>query len=243
MLGGRALAPPTAGMCETCTIRHSAICGALKIEEVSALNALARRRALSAGETYIMEGDAALDFGIVSNGVAKLVRGAEDGRAQIVGLLFQSDFLGSTLGEEDGAVEPNTIEAVTDLELCLFSRDRFQSLMHRFPSLETRLLRRAFDELRFAREWMVLLGRKTAEERVASFLLHVARRVQSRGCHPQESFEIPLGRAEIADFVGLTIETVSRQMTRLRKDEIVVFEGTRQIVSIDRARLTERAGF
>ncbi|MEL6551578.1 MAG: Crp/Fnr family transcriptional regulator [Pseudomonadota bacterium] len=228
--------------CEGCAIRHSSVCGALSGDEIAALNALARRKRLAAGETYLMEGDTAGDFGNITRGVAKLVRGAEDGRLQIVGLLFQSDFVGSGL-EGDAPEEASSIEAVTDLELCLFPRKPFQDVLARFPSLEHRLLKRALDELRFAREWMVLLGRKTAEERVATFMLHMARRLQTEGCHHRESFDIPLNRAEIADYIGLTLETVSRQMTKLRKDGIVVFEGAHHVQSIDHARLVERAGF
>ena len=229
--------------CESCAVRNTSICGALSFEELTELNAISRRKTLRAGETYSMEGDRINEFANIERGVVKLVRGAEDGRSQIVGLLFESDFLGD-FGKQDEALEqPNSIEAVTDLNLCVFPKERFEALLERFPTLEHRLLRRAFDELKVAQNWMVLLGRKTAEERVASFLLHVTEKMQNRGCHRTESFDLPINRSDIADYIGLTIETVSRQITKLRKDGVIVLEGTKHVVSVDHERLQERAGF
>jgi len=174
--------------------------------------------------------------------VAKLIHGAADGRTQIIGLLFPSDFICGTLGG-GASTEPHSIEAASELELCLFPRGRFERMLVKYPSLEKRLLERTLSELQLAREWMVLLGRKTAEERVASFILHVADKMSNRGCVPSSGFDLPLSRADIADHIGLTIETVSRQITKLRKDGVLTMDGTRHVRAVDRERLTERAGF
>lgn len=231
------------GICAACAVRHSGLCSALSTEERDDLTAIARRKHLSPGQNFVLEGDAPRDFANITDGVAKLVRGAEDGRSQIVGLLFQSDFIGGLPGTSADEVEPHSIVAVTDLELCLFPRPRFEVLLDRYPSLESKLLRQTLDELQLARDWMVLLGRKTAAERVASFMLHVARRLRNHGCRPSGSFELPLGRADIADYIGLTVETVSRQITKLRKDGIIELRGAKNITYVDEERLRERAGF
>ena len=106
-----------------------------------------------------------------------------------------------------------------------------------------KLLNRTISELQVAREWMVLLGRMTAEERVATFLLHVAEKMKNVSCKGQTSFDLPLSRADIADYIGLTLETVSRQMSRLKRDGIIQIAGTKHITFVDEDRLRGRADF
>lgn len=228
-------------LCADCAIRHSGLCGALSNSEINDLNSIATRRRLVPGQSHVFEGDTVRSFANVTSGVAKLVRGAEDGRSQIVGLLFPSDFIGGALSGQ--SKQPHAVEAVSALELCVFPRGKFEALLHAYPALELKLLNRTISELQVAREWMVLLGRKSAEERVASFLLHVAEKMKNVGCGGLTSFDLPLGRADIADYIGLTLETVSRQMTRLRKEGIIVIEGSKHVTFVDEARLRERANF
>lgn len=234
---------PTA--CDSCAIRNLSLCGALNDAEIAELNAISTRRKLTAGEVYAVEGDEATAFANVIDGVAKLVRGMEDGREQIVGLLFPSDFMGRTFGDGEARV-PYTVEAATDLELCTFNSAGFQRAIETHPALERKLLQRTLTELDAARDWMLLLGRKSAGERVATFLYHIARRCLTAGCEGSHggatSFDLPLSRSDMADFIGLTIETVSRQISKLRKDGIIVMEGTRHVASVDMDRLEERAG-
>ncbi|MEM9855299.1 MAG: helix-turn-helix domain-containing protein [Pseudomonadota bacterium] len=229
-------------LCASCAIRSTSLCGALSSVEIAQLNEISHRKVLAAGQLYTLGQDQTRDFANVVRGVAKLVRGSEDGRNQIVGLLFPSDFIGGTLKADD-AGEPYVIEAVSEVELCLFPRKRFTQLLDVFPSLERKLLERTLDELQVAQDWMVLLGRKTAQERVATFLLHAADKMANHGCQPSAQFDLPLGRADIADHIGLTIETVSRQITKLRKDGIIAMQGARTITALDRETLVDRAGF
>ncbi|MEM8774019.1 MAG: Crp/Fnr family transcriptional regulator [Pseudomonadota bacterium] len=229
--------------CAACSVRNSSLCGVLSDEEIADLNAIAHRKVLSPGQFHVLEGDKSREFANVTSGIAKLVRGAEDGRTQIVGLLFPSDFIGGSIGDTGNPLERQSIEAASELELCLFPREPFKKLMIRYPALENKLLERTLNELQVARDWMVLLGRKTASERVATFLLHVVNRMQNHGCHSSIGFELPLGRADMADHIGLTIETVSRQISKLRKDGILIMEGARHVVDVNKERLEERAGF
>ncbi|MEM9426957.1 MAG: Crp/Fnr family transcriptional regulator [Pseudomonadota bacterium] len=230
-------------LCADCTIRHSGLCGALTSNEIKSLNVIAARKRLTAGQTHVFEGDVTHSFANVTSGVAKLVRGAEDGRSQIVGLLFPSDFIGGTLGPSNVAPSPYSIESVSDVELCIFPKTKFEGLLHDYPSLEFKLFNRTMSELQVAREWMVLLGRKTAEERVATFLLHVSEKMENVTCKGSSSFELPLNRADIADYIGLTLETVSRQMSRLRKDGIIHIESAKHVTFVDKERLRARADF
>jgi CRP/FNR family transcriptional regulator len=163
-----------------------------------------------------------------------------DGRQQIVGLQFASDFIGRPYRDRS-AYE---VTAVNDVHLCTYDRGQFERLVQEFPGFERRLFENTLDELDAAREWMLLLGRKSAEEKVASFILMVSKRLESVGCQSGQAsgppkFELPITRAEIADFLGLTIETVSRQFSRLKAKKIIGLEGARTVVVIDAPHLEQ----
>lgn len=216
--------------CERCSVRTNAICGALPEAAASALNRIAHVRRIPAGQMlHGHQGDPGW-FGIIVSGVVKLVKTRSDGRQQIVGLLFPSDFVGRL---QDGRSDL-AAEATTDLELCCFPRSAFESLMQQHPSLERVLLRRVLDELDTSREWMFLLGRKSAREKVSSLIHFIAERTlrdQDLGASPKRAIEInlPLSRSEMADCLGLTIETVSREVHRLREHGTIETRGRRRV--------------
>ena len=208
--------------CENCAVRKQAICGVMDDVQIARLNQMARRRKLSAGQMIMSDEDNAEFFANIISGTVKLTKTLQDGRQQIVGLLFSPDFLGRAYARNN----PYFAEAATDVEICCFPHDAFEKLITEFPDLQARLFERTLDELDAAREWMLLLGRKTAEEKVASFLLMLAKRTMLVSClHKGENgecrFELPLTRADMADYLGLTIETVSRQLTRLKSRGLI----------------------
>lgn len=116
--------------------------------------------------------------------------------------------------------------------------------MKESPGLEHRLFKQTLNELDDARDWMVTLGRKSASEKVASFLLMIARNIDPAldPSAQSTSFDLPLTRADIADFLGLTIETVSRQLTRLRSDGVIRIENNRHVTVDNLNRLQRRSG-
>lgn len=222
--------------CDSCAVRHRSVCSALTRPEIERLNGMAHAKLLPPGAVILRDNEQSSYFANIVSGVVKLTKSLGDGRQQIVGLQFASDFLGRPFRTSS----PYSAEAVTDVHLCTFERQQFEKLAMEFHDLEHRLFENTLDELDAAQEWMLLLGRKTAEEKVASFLVMVARRMQSVGCHAAghvTRFELPLSRAEIADFLGLTIETVSRQFTRLKNDGHIAIEGARTVVVQDMDRL------
>lgn len=229
--------------CEQCSVRNRAVCAALREDELSELNRIARRKLVHAGETILSDQEPASFLGNIVSGVVKLTKTLADGRQQIVGLQFPPDFLGRAFS----AKNPYFAEAATEVELCCFQRPDFERLMSDHPDLEHRLFERTLHELDAAREWMVLLGRKTAEEKVASFLLMLANRSAMIGCADDETpnearFVMPLTRSDIADYLGLTIETVSRQITRLRVRGIIRPLDSRTFLVPNLELLTRAAG-
>lgn len=229
--------------CATCAVRNSSLCSALTDEELRDLHGISRRKTLAKGQFHAFEQGAQGDFVNVIGGFGKLIKSAPDGRQQIVGLLFPSDFVSNHSQSDLAACDTYMIEAASPLELCLFPRERFEGLLTRYPELAQRLLEITLDELSIARDWMVLLGRKSAEERVASFFLHVSKRMSAQSCSGAAVFDLPLDRSDIADHIGLTLETVSRQISKLRASGLITMEGTRRVVQMDVDGLTERAGF
>lgn len=228
--------------CDGCAIRHSAICDALSEAEIQSLNRIAIRRNIPKGKAILSEGENRTVFANIVSGVVKLTKTLEDGRQHIIGLLFASDFLGRAFRSDN----PYFAEAATDVQLCAFPAAEFERLLRAYPGFEHRLFRFTLTELDACQDWMLLLARKRADERVASFLLMIAKRAASVGCaHSANTlgrrFDLPLSRSEIADCLGLTIETVSRQLTLLRKQSVIELFGNREIFVPDLRRLQEIA--
>ncbi|ABG30914.1 transcriptional regulator FnrL [Roseobacter denitrificans] len=232
---------PNVKECVNCPIRHRAVCARCDTEELALLEDIKYYRSFSAGQTIMWSGDR-MDFvASVVSGVASLTQTMEDGRTQMVGLLLPSDFVGRP-GRE---IATYTVTATSDLVMCCFRRKPFEQMISSTPHVAHRLLEMTLDELDAAREWMLVLGRKTAREKIASLLAIIARRdaILSKNTESNSLvFDLPLTREAMSDYLGLTLETVSRQMSALKKDGVVVLEGKRRIVVPDMDRLMEEAG-
>ncbi|GGO32812.1 transcriptional activator protein FnrL [Gemmobacter aquaticus] len=227
--------------CVECPIRHRAVCSRCDAAELHKLEQIKYYRSYQAGQTVIWSGDR-MDFvASVVSGIATLTQTLEDGRRQMVGLLLPSDFVGRP-GRATAAYD---VTATTDLVMCCFRKRPFEELMLSTPHVAQRLLEMTLDELDAAREWMLLLGRKTAREKIASLLAIIARRdatLRLRAPKGQLVFDLPLTREEMADYLGLTLETVSRQISALKRDGVIILDGKRHVTIPDLERLMEEAG-
>lgn len=226
-------------LCLVCDARKRGICGALNVAELMELSKLSRRRQASTGDVLIFDDEHIHNFANILQGVVKLSKVMQDGRQQIVGLQFPPDFLGRPFSD-DSII---TAEAASDVELCIFPKNALESLLRDVPELQQRLFAQTLLQLDEAREWMVTLGRKTAPEKVASFLYLIATHMDAApGISEKVQFLLPLTRSDAADFLGLTIETVSRQITKLRKAGIIDIEHHRLVTVHDLAALSEACG-
>lgn len=227
--------------CSDCPIRYRAVCAQCESDELALLEQIKFYRSYDAGQPIIWEGDR-MDFvASVVTGVASLTHTLEDGRTQMVGLLLPSDFLGRP-GRDRAAYNAT---AATKVVLCCFRRRPFDDLMRKTPHIAHRLLEMTLDELDAAREWMLLLGRKTAREKIASFIAIVARReaaLHKRQPGGRMELELPLTREAMGDYLGLTIETVSRQVSALKRDGVIELKGKRGVILTDFARIVDESG-
>jgi CRP-like cAMP-binding protein len=179
-------------------------------------------------EEIVAQGEAAGYCYLVVSGCVRTVRLMEDGRRQVGEFLFPSDLFGwEALGEHDFGAE-----AVTPVTLRRYPRRSIDALADRERTFARRLLDLTAGQLRAGRHRMVLLGRKTASERVASFLLEMTERADSDGRAP---IELPMGRADMADYLGLTIETVCRGLTQLRRRGTIAVERANIMIRDHRA--------
>ena len=224
-------------VCRSCEARHGGLCSVLTAAQLAEINRHSIRRRIDAGNEVVGQGEQVGSYSNILKGVIKLSKMMADGRQQIVGLQFAPDFLGRPfLGESS-----ITAEAATDTEICTCPRAVVERMVGEVPDMERKLHSQSLKELDEARDWMLTLGRKTAQEKVASFLYLIATHIDPES-EDVQTFDLPLSRADIADFLGLTIETVSRQMTKLRKDGVIVIENNRHVIVPKLDRLRDAAG-
>jgi CRP/FNR family transcriptional regulator, anaerobic regulatory protein len=225
--------------CSDCPIRHQAVCARCEAEDLEALEAAKFFRRFAPGQAVVSAGDR-MDFvASVMTGAATLTHLREDGRTQIVGLLLPSDFLGRP-GRDRAAYD---VAALEETVLCCFRRSAFEAILDRNPRIRQRLLEMALDELEASRNWLTLLGRKTAREKIASFFVMLAERAgRLQGGAAVASVTLPVTREQMADQLDLTMETVSRQLTALRSDGLLVPQGPRVFDLPDPGALQAAAG-
>lgn len=227
-------------LCASCEARHRGICGALEPDQLVALSRSSSKHRATGGTELVGDAEQIDSYSNVLSGVVKLTKTLSDGRQQIVGLQFAPDFLGRPFRAESAI----NAEAATEVGLCSFPKAAIERMIKDSPELEHRLYQQSLRELDEARSWMVTLGRKTAAEKIASFLLMIARHIDPTADPDRKAaaFDLPLTRADIADFLGLTIETVSRQITKLRTEGVIAVENNRHITVPSLKRLEARAG-
>jgi CRP/FNR family transcriptional regulator len=218
-------------ICAECPALENGLCGALREDELARLGAVTWHRKFPAGHVIHAEGEVPPSFCAILSGVVKLMKSLPNGSQQIVGLARPGDFLGRPFGGEARA----SAVAASEVKLCWFPRATIEGLATESSAVKNWLYEHVADELEKAQEWIMLLGRMTAEQKIAAFLLAVLRdqRALETGAPrqgPDVLVELPISRTEIADYLGLTIETVSRQIARLREKKVITVGNSRAMV-------------
>lgn len=208
--------------CRLCAVRDKAICKALGDQELRQLCTISTAVKYHAGGTVFYEGDDSIHLFNVVGGSLRLSKLLPDGRRQVTGFLFPGDFLGLSVG----GVYSYTAEVLVPTELCRFERASFTRMLDKFPKLEHQLLSRASNELTQAQDHIMVLGRKTATERIATVLLKLVDRIGKQG-NGSCALDLPMTRSDLADYVGLTTETVSRTLSQLKKQGVLATVGVR----------------
>lgn len=221
-------------MCLTCAARDSFLCSGLEDDELRHLAAHATRFEIPRGKHLILEGEASNNVYNIISGDLSISRLSSDGRRQILGFLGSGDFLGLTLKDSYRF----SAEALTDVRLCRFDRGSLENLTERFPGMAHQVRRMGSAALDSMLDHVFSLGRKSASERVCTFLLALSHK--QGNCHdPARQIRLSMSRSDIADHLGLTIETVSRTLSRLKSAGVIDIERAQTLHILDAERLEE----
>lgn len=221
--------------CTGCAARAHGLCQALDKAALAGFCSLATGIRLAA-DAPIFHAEAPVQaVASVVKGVMRFVQLLPDGRRQVAAFAFPGDFLGFTLEQRHHF----TVEAVTEAELCVVTRPDFEAFVAANACMATPLYAIAAHELEAARAHLVLLGRKTAQERLATFLLHMAAHTPQQG--PVMTASLPMSRADIADHLGLRLESACRELCILKAAGLVAMDGPQDVLILDPEGLEERA--
>jgi CRP/FNR family transcriptional regulator len=205
------------GRCAACAVRSLSICGALDQADLGEFERLSRQAHLEANEALFTAGQVAGSVYNLIAGVVRLYKLLPDGRRQIIGFALPGDFLGVAPSDRYHF----SADAVDSASVCRLSREAFTQFIAQRPHFLMRIQEFAARELMLAQEQMLLLGRRTAEEKIAAFLVGWRQRLAHIG-DDRQTISLPMSRQDIADYLGLTIETVSRTLTRFEREKILV---------------------
>jgi CRP/FNR family transcriptional regulator, anaerobic regulatory protein len=235
---GPSAAPASAARSATrATVLHlCGLCDQVGESEGQALRRIGRRQRIRSGDQLICStaGDAIV--GNLTRGVLEVVRSEGDG-ARSVGLVFPGEIVGHPFGPPANA----TVRALTDAQLCIFPRSALEQVSRDYPAVQRALLRCALHSLSEARRWLLIIGRQSARERVVAFLLEFARR-QRAGAPSGDTLDLPLKRGSIGDLLGLSMETISRQLQALARAGLIALPSRRTIELVDRPGLERLVG-
>ena len=227
--------------CEECPIRYSAVCSLCNVDELAYLDRIKSYKTYAPG-ALIAEAGMPMQFvASVVTGIAMLSKVMQDGRRSTVGFLFASDFV----GRAGSKCSPFNVEAKSEVLLCRFRRTEFEKLLNDSLAINQRLLTITTDDLEAARNWIPVLARKSSREKVASLLLlFFEKNARSLQKTPESStaFKLPVTREEAADFLGLSLETVSRRFSDLKGDGIISMKGARNIRILSLSALKRESG-
>ena len=220
--------------CATCPVRDRAACAVLDENERDELAQRGRHRTLQPGDVLFRAGEKADTCATLTKGALKVTSTDSEGRERILALVHPAGFIGEFFQPFDD----HEVVALAESEVCLFAGSDIERAMADYPALARALLRRAQEDLHASRSLLALTGKLDAQAQVAGLVLGFAQAASDSPCHPARQFELPLSRADIANMLGLTIETVSRKITALEKSGAIARSGKRGIELLDPARLS-----
>jgi CRP/FNR family transcriptional regulator len=203
--------------CRACKAGQLSLCSKLDHDGLTRLQEMSRTRLFLKDAILSRQDEAMEDVFIILSGMVQLYQDLEDGRRQVTGFLGPGDMLGGIKRE---AGIHCTAQAITDVTACGLERTAFLQLVHDFPGLAFQLLIAATDEIEAEHDHVVMLGRRRPQERMAAFLLVLQHRWLN-GENVRPEVPIPMSRADIADYLGLTVETVSRTLSRFKSQGLI----------------------
>ncbi|WP_138378887.1 Crp/Fnr family transcriptional regulator [Luteithermobacter gelatinilyticus] len=223
-------------VCQNCLARNSPLCSALAGDRIEELFAIGHRVSVEEGGYLLHEEDPSTYVYNISSGVSTLERLASDGRRQIMAFVYPGDFVGIT----SGAFYSVSGRALTPLTACRWHVRDLEGLYKKYPALEQRIHEIASRVLAATMDQLFVLGRKNAVEKIAYFLLFIDMKQEKFDGHT-DSFALPMSRVDIADYLGITVETVSRTISTLKRLGLIEVSQSWMVNLKDKERLRDIA--
>lgn len=212
--------------CEDCPVRDKTICDVLNDNEIQIMARNSIDLVRNGCQLLCTEGEPADYIFNIREGMVRLSKMLSDGRRQITGFLSEGDFFGMPSNQ----LYCYTAEAITDVKICRFPREKIFQSFEKMPKLGRRAFEMTRTELHWAHEHMLILGRKTALEKLSSFLLHMAQKKDISTDPESRIISLPMSRSDIADYLGLTVETISRQFSVLQKRKVIKLKDAHTVI-------------
>lgn len=231
-----AVAVRASATCDGCASRLNGMCQPLDTAALDDISSDSERLRAPAKSMVFREGDPALRAFSIVEGVVKLSRLLADGKQQVVGFRFPGDIIG--FGTQ--RTYAFDAELLTAGHFCRIDRRKLDQLLRRYPLMERRLLDLCLQELASTQDHLVTVGRRSAESRVATFLLGLIE-VHRRRAMPLAELPMPMTRSDIGDFLGLTLETVSRTFAAFKRQGIIAEPGQHKLRVLNSDALTRIA--
>ncbi len=208
------VAPNRPMTCDLCDVRERSICADLNPREFAHVEKTMARRHVAKNKALMAEGEPNESLYIVVDGSFRLSKMLEDGRRQVTGFLFRGDFIGVRSTQSSAY----TAEALEDSIVCFFPHRYLDEIAIDSPGVKDRLIARGQTEYHKAQDHIVLLGKKTAEERVLSFIEVIDKTIGADEGAQTRAVPFPMPRQDVADYLGLRLETLSRTLAALKQD-------------------------
>jgi len=225
--------------CKDCSLSTLCLPLSLNMTDMDALDEIVKRgRPLKKGEFLFRQGDSFTSVFAVRSGALKTFSISDTGEEQITGFHLPSELVG--LSGMDAESYPVSAQALETTSICEIPFERLDELAVQLPQLRRQLMRVMSREIREDQQMMLLLSKKTADERIATFLVNLSSRFRARGFSANQ-FRLAMSRNEIGNYLGLAVETVSRVFTRFQQNQLLEAEG-KEIRILDPIELCALAG-
>lgn len=225
--------------CQQCSISQLCLPVSLAEAEIEHLDSIIKRnRPIHRGEHLFRSGDPLGALYAIRSGSLKTYTISPEGEEQITGFHLAGEVIG--LDAVYNKAHPSFASAMETTMVCELPFEQLEELSGTIPGLRNQLLRVMSREILEDQELLLLLNKKSAEERLAAFLINLSTRYSRRGRSPN-CFLLPMTRSDVGNYLGLTIETVSRLFARLQKAELISTQG-KEVTILDMKTMSEMSG-
>nr|WP_136252209.1 fumarate/nitrate reduction transcriptional regulator Fnr [Ningiella ruwaisensis] len=209
--------------CQSCSFSHLCLPVSLNKNELESLDdIIERKRPLHKHDKLVRAGQAFHSLYAVRSGSFKSYISDKDGVEQIVGFHFPGDIIGFDALKDD--THQSYSQALETAMVCELPYETLDKVSEKYPKLRQQIMRFMSSEIKHDHDLMMLLSKRSAEERLLHFISHLSQRFDERG-YSAKQFNLSMTRNEIGNYLGLTVETISRLLTRFQKEGLIQVDG------------------